>query len=69
MDVNGKRCCDKCAAPYVPGGIACWDENCGCHHDVCVATAYGEPWCVGKCIEPRNCTATPRSRVGAKMGT
>jgi len=59
MDINGKRCCDRCAAPYVPGGLSCWDENCGCHRGVCVMTAYAEPWCRGRCAEPRNCTATP----------
>jgi hypothetical protein len=59
MDSNGKKCCDRCAAPYVPGGLSCWDENCGCHRGVCVMTAYAEPWCRGRCAEPKNCTATP----------
>jgi|SRR6516162_2032653 len=59
MDSNGKKCCDRCAAPYVPGGLSCWDENCGCHRGVCVMTAYAEPWCRGQCAELKNCTATP----------
>src|SRR5262245_5543314 len=27
MDADGKRCCDRCAAPYVPGGISCWESE------------------------------------------
>jgi hypothetical protein len=26
---------------------------------VCVATAHGLPWCVGRCQNPRDCTAAP----------
>jgi hypothetical protein len=26
---------------------------------VCVATVYGLPWCVGRCENPRDCTAAP----------
>src|SRR5262249_9567191 len=59
MDINGKRCCDRCAARYVPGGLSCWDENCGCHRGGFVMTASAEPWCRGRCADPRNCTATP----------
>jgi hypothetical protein len=32
------------------------------HRDVCVATAYGEPWCRGRCVEPKDCTASPRPK-------
>ena len=33
---------------------------------VCVAAAYGEPWCKGRCKDPRDCTATPiRGTKGA----
>jgi hypothetical protein len=27
---------------------------------VCAQTAYGEPWCRHRCMQRRDCTATPR---------
>jgi uncharacterized cysteine cluster protein YcgN (CxxCxxCC family) len=41
--------------------VETWETLCPRHGQLCISKAMGGEWCVGRCGDPRDCTATPRS--------